>query len=400
MRILLLCNKPPWPPLEGGPIAMNAMVKGLLNAGHSVKILSVNSSKYNVKPKDIPKDYRKKTGIELVYVDLTVKPLPALMHFVRKKSYHISRFVSPDFAEALTTLLRNEQFDIIQFETLFTTPYIRLIRKLSKARLVLRAHNIEHMIWRRVASGSRNPLKKYYLNHLADTLEEYEISILKQLDGLVAITWKDAGYFKQTQPGLAVIDIPFGIEVPEGNSPDNMPGTAGKGLFHLGSMNWMPNQEGIKWFLKKVWPLVHKKYPELTFSLAGRAMPQWLTELKMPGVIVDGEVPDAQEYMNKHDVMIVPLFSGSGIRIKIIEGMLAGKAIITTPIGAEGINYTDGQNLMIARDAAEFVNAIEYLNENPTAKLSIGNDARQLVIQEHNNAVLMEKLVSFYKSLG
>ena len=80
--------------------------------------------------------------------------------------------------------------------------------------------------------------------------------------------------------------------------------------------------------------------------------------------------------------------------------MLAGKAIITTPVGAEGINYTDGQNLMIARDAADFVNAIEYLNENPTAKLSIGNDARRLVIQEHNNAVLMEKLVSFYISLG
>jgi glycosyltransferase involved in cell wall biosynthesis len=379
---------------------MNAMVKGLLDAGHSVKILSVNTSKYNVKPEDIPEDYRRKTGIELVYVDLSVKILPALTHLVRNKSYHISRFVSGAFEEALTRILENERFDIIQFETLFTTPYIPLIRKMSEARLVLRAHNIEHMIWRRVASGCRNPLKKFYLNHLANTLEKYEISVLKQLDGLVAITWKDADYFKEIMPKLPVIDIPFGIDVPDNNLPDSLPANTGQGFFHLGSMNWMPNQEGIKWFLEKVWPLVHKKHPGLTFSLAGRAMPQWLKVMKMPGVIIDGEVPDAREYMNQHDVMIVPLFSGSGIRIKIIEGMLAGKAIITTPVGAEGINYTDGQNLMIARDVAEFEKAIEYLNENSAAKLRIGADARRLVTQEHNNAVLMEKLVRFYNSLG
>ncbi len=201
-------------------------------------------------------------------------------------------------------------------------------------------------------------------------------------------------------PTLPVIDIPFGIDVPDNNLPDSLPANTGQGFFHLGSMNWMPNQEGIKWFLEKVWPLVHIKHPELTFSLAGRAMPQWLKVLKMPGVIIDGEVPDAREYMNQHDVMIVPLFSGSGIRIKIIEGMLAGKAIITTPVGAEGINYTDGQNLLIARDVADFEKAIEYLNENSAARLRIGTDARRLVIKEHNNAVLMEKLVRFYNSLG
>lgn len=399
MNILLLCNKPPWPPLEGGPIAMNAMIQGLLKNGHQVKVLSVNSNKYNVKAEDIPDDYKKSTGIELVYLDLSIKPVPALIHVLQNKSYHISRFVSAGFEKALERILKEQRFDIIQFETLYTTPYISLIRRLSDARLVLRAHNIEHLIWKRIAEGTRNPLKKWYLNHLSKTLRNYEQTVLEKLDGLVAITGKDAGYFKQSQPQLPVTDIPFGMNVSDDLSSDPIAPTRGLKLFHLGSMNWMPNQEGIKWFLDEVWPRLYERNPGLTFSLAGRGMPQWLTELKMPGVIVDGEVPDAQAYMDSHDAMIVPLFSGSGIRIKIIEGMLAGKTIITTPVGAEGINYTSGKDLILARDADEFIKEIGFLLGQPQAHQEIGQAARALVRRDHNNALLMEKLTKFYTSL-
>ncbi len=400
MNILLLCNKPPWPPLEGGPIAMNAMVKGLMNAGHHVKVLSVNSNKYNVQPGDIPEDYKKSTGIELVYLDLSIKPLPAFLSLVKNESYHISRFISKEFETALIRILKAEKFDVIQFETLYTTPYISLIRGLSDARLVLRAHNIEHLIWKRIAKGTTNPLKKWYINKLARTLEDYEKSVLDKLDGVVAITGKDANYFRSIKPGLKVIDIPFGIDADTDNPTMTVEPTQGYKLFHLGSMNWMPNQEGIRWFLNEVWPDLHARYPELTFSLAGRAMPQWLVKLKIPGVIVDGEVPDALAYMQQHDAMIVPLFSGSGIRIKIIEGMLAGKTIITTTVGAEGINYTAGKELLIANDAPDFARAIEILIVQPFAYQEIGRSARELVLKEHNNALLMEKLTDFYSSLA
>jgi glycosyltransferase involved in cell wall biosynthesis len=379
---------------------MNAMVKGLLNAGHQVKVLSVNSNKYNVKPGDIPADYRKSTGIELVYLDLSIKLLPAFISLVKNESYHISRFISKDFESALTRILKSEKFDIIQFETLFTTPYIPLIRSLSEAQLVLRAHNIEHLIWKRIAGGATNPLKKWYIGKLAQTLENYEKSVLDRLDGVVAITGKDAAWFRKLKPGLAVIDIPFGIDPETDNYALKGDHPAGLKLFHLGSMNWMPNQEGIKWFLNEVWPDLHARHPELTFSLAGRAMPQWLVKLQIPGVIVDGEVSDARTYMQQHDAMIVPLFSGSGIRIKIIEGMLAGKTIVTTPVGAEGINYTPGKELLIATDAHEFAQAIEFLLTQPDAYLEIGQNARELVLNEHDNAVLMEKLANFYSSLA
>lgn len=401
MNILLLCNKSPWPPHEGGPIAMNAMAEGLIYAGHNVKILAINSNKYSIEPASIPENYRLKTRIEAVYIDLAVRPVPAFFNLFSGKSHHVERFISKDFEAALIRILKTEKFDIIQFETLFTTPYLKLIRSLSDARLVLRAHNIEHLIWERIAVGCNNPLKKFYLSHLARTLKKYELDIVRQLDGIVAITSKDAGFFRQVAGNVPVTDVPFGINFSPEDVPEPEPGFFKRkpSLFHLGSMNWMPNQEGIKWFISKVWPEVHKIYPELKFHLAGRGMPEWLKICAQPGIVIDGEVPDATTYMKNHPVMIVPLFSGSGIRIKIIEGMLAGCAIITTRVGAEGIGYTDGENLIIATDARSFVKKIRLLVKNPEMAENIGKNARQLVLKDHSNAALMQKLTDFYLSL-
>ena len=110
MKILLLCNKPPYPAFEGGPMAMNSIVTGLLEAGHQVKILAVNSEKFNVKASDIPEEYRQKTGIELIDVDLSIRPLRAFLNLFSKKSYHVERFISEDFKARLTEVLKKEQF--------------------------------------------------------------------------------------------------------------------------------------------------------------------------------------------------------------------------------------------------------------------------------------------------
>lgn len=296
MNILLLCNKSPWPPKEGGPIAMNAMVTGLMQAGHLVKVLAINSNKYNIPEDSIPTEYRRSTRFETVYIDLSVKPWPAFLNLFTGRSYHVERFISEDFSSTLISVLKTEKFDIIQFETLFTTPYLPLIKKYSSARLVLRAHNIEHLIWKRVASKSRNPLKRLYLTHLWKTLRKYEFETLNQVDGIVAITGKDAESFRKMAPHTPVTGIPFGIDTGKAVTviaAARPPAT----LFHIGAMNWIPNQEGIRWFLQKVWPVLVKKYPDLTFHLAGREMPAWLKNLKMKGVVVDGEVPDAARYM-------------------------------------------------------------------------------------------------------
>ena len=396
MKILLLCNKPPYPASEGGPMAMNSIITGLLEAGHQVKILAVNSKKFNVKESDIPDEYKQKTGIELINVDLRVRPAKAFVNLFTKKSYHVERFISKNFRARLVELLEKEQFDVVQLEMLYMAPYVEDIRAHSKAMIVLRSHNVEHKIWERIAKESKFFLKRWYVNHLAKTLKEYELNALETVDGIAAITRKDAAFFRKycSKP---IVDIPYGV-YPEEFTPKYEVEDKPK-FYHIGSMNWMPNEEGIRWFVDEVLPKTVEKVPDFTYHLAGRNMPEWLTELNNPHVNVIGEVPDAKEFVAKHDVAIVPLLSGSGIRIKIIESMAMGKTVITTRVGAEGILYDEEVNIVIAENKAKMVEAIRAINGNPQIAERIGRAARKLVEESYDNRKIIARLLMFYEQI-
>ena len=397
MKILLLCNKSPWPLFEGGPIAMHSMISGLLGAGHQVKVLAANTNKYTVDPATIPASFSRSTGIEFADIDLSVRPVAALYNYITCQPYHVTRFRSGSFTQKLISILTREKFDIIQVEMLYMTIYLDTIRKYSQAPVILRAHNIEHLIWQRIAENSSNPLRKFYLKHLYRTLRKYELEMLGKVDGIVAITGTDAGFFRKYAGTVPVISIPFGID--PSSVPPVAPGPAQPDLFHIGSMNWIPNEEGIRWFLEQVWPEVSKRHKSLKLYLAGRAMPPWLTALNIPGVEVLGEVPDAGQFMQQHSVMIVPLFSGSGIRIKIIEAMSAAKVVIATSIGAEGISYEHGKHLLIADSAVSFTEAIDQVMADKSLRSSLGKNARELMVTHHNNPELMDQLTGFYQTL-
>ena len=397
MKILILCNKSPWPKLEGGPIAMYAMISGLTNAGHTVKVLAANTNKYSVDPETIPADFRESTQIEFVDIDLSLNIPGAVYNYLSRKSYHVARFHTKAFALKLVEVLKKDSYDIIQFEMLYMASYLDVIRKYSKAPVVLRAHNIEHKIWQRVAENCTNPFKRMYLNHLYRALKRFEIGILNKVDGVVAITPVDARNLDRLSHSTNIISIPFGIKLDTLSENPIQPAEAS--LFHIGSMNWYPNEEGIRWLIDEVWPKITVRLPEVELHLAGRYMTDWLTGLSIPRIIVDGEVPDVWEYMQRFSIMVVPLFSGSGIRIKIVEAMAAGKAIITTTIGAEGINYENGQHLLIAKDAKSFADAIVRLCNDGALRETLGRNARMLIAKEHDNTKLMQKLISFYNEL-
>ncbi len=396
MKILILCNKPPYPALEGGPMAMNSIITGLLNAGHQVKILAVNSQKYHVSMDDIPEDYQKRTGIELIDVDLRIKPLQALKNLFTNKSYHVERFISKDFTNRLIEVLKEDIYDVIQLETLFMTPYVETIRKYTKAMVVLRAHNVEHVIWQRIAKGTRFFLKRAYINHLAKTLRDYELSAITQVDGIAAITRKDAAFFRK-YCATTTIDIPYGV-YPDAFTPSFEIGDKPT-FYHIGSMNWMPNEEGIQWFIEECLDAVIAKTPDFVYHLAGRNMPEWLKELHNPHVDVIGEVADAKTFVSNHNVAIVPLLSGSGIRIKIIESMALGKTVITTRVGAEGILFEEDKNIIIAENKAKMVEAIRRINENPAMAVEIGKAARKLVEESYDNQKITERLLLFYEQI-
>ena len=254
----------------------------------------------------------------------------------------------------------------------------------------------DETIWERLTESESNPIKKFYLNHLATTLRNYEYKILPDYDGIVPITNKDAEFFK-TVTDMPVCPVSFGInfsdlEKDKRTEPENAP-------FHIGAMNWLPNEEGIKWFIEKVWPRVQKEEPQMPLYLAGREMPDWLQSDEEKNIHVVGEVPSAYEFMKSKSISIAPLLSGSGIRIKIIESMAMARAVVSSSIGAEGINYTNGKDIMIADSPEDFAKAIIKLYRQYDLAKQIGNNAQDLISKEHDTVKIIHRLVSFYREI-
>lgn len=392
MKVLQLCNKPPYPPVDGGTMAMDSITEGLLCQGCEVKVLTVETDKHPVRRERIPEDYLRQTRLESVYVDLGVKPLPAAGAMLCGESYHVKRYVSEAFAAKLREILEKEHFDIVHVESIFLTPYVPLIRKHSDAKVILRAHNVEHLIWKRVAQSCQNPLKRWYLKHLSLTLRAYELEHINDYDGIVCITRNDADLFGKEGCRKPIVSIPFGIDTGEVPTVDVEPNS----LFHIGAMDWLPNQESIRWLLEEVWPVVHREVPQAKLYLAGRKMPSQWMEATIEGVSVIGEVPDAMYFIGSKKINVVPLLSGSGIRVKIIEAMSIGKVVVTTTVGAQGIDYTDGENILIADTPEQFAQQIKRCLDDDAFCKRVGEAAARLVAEQYNKQSLAEQLIEFY----
>ena len=392
MKVLQLCNKPPYPSVDGGTMAMNSITQGLLSQGCEVKVLTVETDKHPVRRELIPAEYLEQTGLESVYIDLRVKPLPAIFAMLCGESYHVKRYVSEAFAAKLREILEKETFDIVHVESIFLTPYVPLIRKYSDAKIILRAHNVEHLIWRQVAQSCTNSLKRWYLKHLSLTLRAYELEHLNDYDGVVCITKNDAEVFRQAGCRKPVVSIPFGVDSGEVPSVEVEPDS----LFHIGAMDWLPNQESIRWLLEEVWPVVHREVPQAKLYLAGRKMPSQWMNATIEGVSVIGEVPDAMYFIGSKKINVVPLLSGSGIRVKIIEAMSIGKTVITTTVGAQGIDYTDGENILIADTPEQFARQIKRCLDDDAFCSRVGEAAARLVADQYDRKKLAEELIEFY----
>jgi polysaccharide biosynthesis protein PslH len=397
MNILQICNKSPYPPKEGGPIAMYNLAEGLIHAGHNVDILAISTNKYFVDIEELPEDYRKKTSFSFVYIDTSVRLTDAILNLFSSESYHMQRFDSEEMHKKLIDILLKKKFDIIQFETIYVGPYINTIRKYSNARIVLRAHNIEHLIWKRIASKVKNPLKRIYLYYLAEKLRKYENHIFNSVDGIACISKIDTGFIGKSEVAIPLETVPFGMMVADNIIVPELSGNLT--FFYIGSMDWIPNQEAIKWFLDYCMPLIAEKFPKNKIFLAGRNMPSWVSSYKYSNLEIIGEVNNAIEFINSHDIMLVPLFSGSGVRIKILEGMSLGKVIISTTIGAEGINCTDGKNILIADTPEQFIEKFRFCIDNPDDSKMVGANALTLVKERHNIINTTRILVEFYERL-
>ena len=398
MKILQICQRPPHPPIDGGAIGMDNITQGMLELGHQVKVLTVCTSKHPVQYDKIEKEYLQKTSLEAVFIDTSIHVMDAFLNLFESASYNVKRFVSADFERKLTEILGECEYDIVLLESLYVTPYIDLIRSFSNAKIVLRSPNVEYIIWERVAENANNILKKPYLTLLSKRLKEYEKSILDKLDGIASVTKEDLAIFKEMGFKGKEIAAPTGIIIDKDLFVKEEK-VEDYSVFHIASMNWLPNVEAVDWFLKNVWDLVLQKVPKAKLYLAGRDMPDWLMKHQQKNVIIVGEVANARDFYKSKKVMVVPILSGGGMRVKIIEGMAIGKSIVSTSIGAEGIHCEHGKHILIANSPADFASAvIQCLQDNQLTKRLAGN-AQQLIIEEFDNAAICKKIELFLKEL-
>ncbi len=394
MRILQLCNRVPYPLMDGGAIAMFAMTKSLADAGCEVVTLAINTKKHWVDESSLPSWFTEKTKLYTVAGETNVTKWGALSNLFSTSSYNLIRFDIPEFHEKLKKLLQQYQFDIVQLEGLFLSMYIPTIRANSKAIIALRAHNIEHLIWKRMADNTSSIIKKWYLNLLTQRLKKEEIATLNAVDCIIPISEIDAEAFRNLGAKVPMLVCTAGVDDKLLNSSQAM--IEKNTLFHLAAMNWQPNVQANEWLLNEVWPTISKKFPEVILHLAGKDMPDYYFSKQNNQLQVSGSIANAHEFMLSKNIMLVPLLSGSGMRIKIIEGLALGKVIVTTSIGAEGIACKHKLNILIADTAKEFISSIEWALTNPEACLRISVEAKNLVRQTYTNKKIVENLIQFY----
>lgn len=394
MKILILSTKMPWPARDGGAIATLNIALGFAQKNCHVTLLTMNTGKHYFPESKLPANLRDKISIRSVNVDTEIRPLRLILNFLFSRyPYNAQRFISKSFKTALEKCLAEQDFDIVQLEGPYLSYYIPSIK--GRARIVLRAHNLEHQIWKLMSKQESNPLKRFYFKTLARRIKELEKKILSEIDLLIPISEVDRMEFDELGHALPVMVIPTGIDI--SHYPVNIEENRIL-LFFIGALDWGPNQEGLDWFFKEVWPEIRLKYPGLTLNLAGRNPAYYFDSRTLPdNVRLEGEVENAIEFFHHHTVMIVPLLTGSGIRIKILEAMAMGKTVISTRIGAGGLEARDGEHLFLADTPADYIRILENLQTQEDQLQFIGQKSRQYVTENFDILALSEKLISFYK---
>jgi len=429
MKILVLGNRVPWPLHDGGAIATYGMLRSLAENGAEVDFFSFNTKKHFAENAIIEK-YFGFCKVHLVSLDASIKPLKALWNLLFGGSYHMERYDNLDAAVELYDLIQSSNYDCVMAEGLYSMPIaLRVMKQLSvkadglgsneihensnesvqkkSIKWVYRSHNLEYQIWERLAISEQQPLKRWYFALQSKRLKRYEIDAWCQMDAIVPIVETDStviqatvseiqknnqlnsGYSVLNQPQIHVYQPGIAIESPFAFVHRPL------SIFHIGSMEWQANEQGVMWFLKKVWPLVLSAQPNVKFHLAGKGLSKTDPRFFQTGIVNHGEVDDAEVVMQSHGIMIVPIQAGSGIRIKSLEAMALGVPVVSTSIGAQGLTVESGTQMIIADDPEGFADGIIQLLLNPAASQEMTQQARVYVEQHHNLKRNTAELIAF-----
>jgi polysaccharide biosynthesis protein PslH len=396
LKVLMILHRIPHPLNDGGAIGVHYLIKGYLQQGVHLNIITLNTSKHYVAKEQMPQWVQECNSFTDVYVDTQIKPWPAFKALLQNKSYHITRFDTVAMHEAISQCLSNNTFDIIQLDNIYLAPYLPTIKQHCTTPIVCRIHNIEHYIWQLNAHQARG-IKAWYIGKLAKQLKQAELHLLQQCQALLCINTDEAEQLKALGITTPTHWLPFGIDTYKvvneqvTYEPSN--------IFFIGSMDWLPNVQGMQWFINKVWPLILKEIPYAQLHIAGKHMPASITQYNtLHNIIIHGQVPDAMQFIQQYTTMIVPLHSGAGIRIKILEAMALGKLVISTSLGAQGLMLQNGINTIIVDDAINMSKAI--INSMHQYPKLIAAKGSQHVVAYFDSAKIFTQAIKYLTNLA
>jgi polysaccharide biosynthesis protein PslH len=301
---------------------------------------------------------------------------------ISRYPYVIDKYHSLDAAKRISELERSNSYDVVVADFLSMTANIDTT-KINPNKIVVFQHNVESQIWKRHFETARNPLLKLYMFIQWQRYRRFEADMCAKFKGVIAVSEDDATRF-QKEFGLRNVlgHVPTGVDVEFFSGADYKP--EAQQIVFLGSMDWMPNIDGILDFVRTIYPSIKARVPAVKLTIIGRNPPQSILGLaeRDSSITVTGTVDDVRPHMSKAVASVVPLRVGGGTRIKIFEAMAMGIPVVSSSIGAEGLPVQDGKNIFIADDPETFAGRVITLLENSTTARVMGEAGQKMVRQE------------------
>ena len=394
MKILFLSPTLPFPLTDGGRIRVFNLLKQIAQ-DNEVTLLALETQ-----PSDTDSvSHLQQLGLTVHLVPNfprlpRVSLLTLLSALVKRQPITVARYNVPNYCKKLRELLASETYDIAHFEMLHIAQYYTE----TDIPKVLSQQNVDSAIWHRLTDESSNLFYKcaYWTQKLA--FQRYERVMSPKFDAVTCTSDIDAAIFEKHCPNQVVKVIPNGVDVTH-FIPNSTSETAGH-LIYIGSMDWYPNEDAVSFFTEEVLPKIQDCVPDVKFSIVGGNPSNRVQGLAdKEGVIVTGRVPEIKPYFAEATVFVVPLRIGSGTRLKILEALAMGKAVVSTTVGAEGLDLVDGEEIMIADDPETFSTAVVQLLTDPSLRQKIGENGRKRVEQDYDWRRIGRKLISVYESV-
>ena len=394
MNILQISPQVPLPLDDGGKIGIYNITKHLALRGHKIDFVTY------LKHSNYDKAYYELSKICNPFI-LEVKTDNSLWgaakNLISNIPYNISKYHSEALRLFLIKYFRENSVDVVHIDHLHMAWVVKILRELTLAPVVLREHNLEMRIMERFAENQKNSLLKKYAKMQYRRFIKYEPEMCSQFNACVMISENDERLLIKLKKNINTFVIPAGVEREFLDVPKKK--EISYSLFHIGSLLWQPNLDGLNWYLDEVFPFLIKKIPNVKLYVYGKGSNKIrLANNLIKNVEIVGYVENIWNEIADKQLAIVPLRIGGGIRIKIIELMALGKNIITTSIGKEGIDVKDGQHILIADNAEEFINkTIKFLNSEYDAA-GLSTNSRILIQEKYTWNKIAEEFENVYRT--